>query len=130
MHLQIGSGSNLRILDIGNNDLEEGLLKSLPSLHALSGCDSVTAINGIGKGKWLKTVTQSDKYIFATQTLGEDIGVDEITPNIIEKLFCHLYGMQEENEINNARYQTFCKNKILEPHQLLPTKDELSQHVK
>ena len=35
--LQIGSGSNLRILDIGNNDLEEDLLKSLPSLHALSG---------------------------------------------------------------------------------------------
>ena len=37
--LQIGSGSNLRILDIGINDLEEDLLKSLPSLHALSGCD-------------------------------------------------------------------------------------------
>ena len=71
-------------------------------------------------------VTQSDKYILAIQTLGEDIVVDEITTNIIEKLFCHFYGMQEENEINDARYQTFCKNKILEPHQLLPTKDELS----
>ena len=63
--LQIASGSNLRILDIGNNDLEEYLLKSLPSLHALSGCDSVSAINGNGKGKWLKTVTKSDEYIFA-----------------------------------------------------------------
>ena len=49
--LQIGIGSNLQILDIGNNDLEEDLLKSLPSLHALSGCDSVSGINGIGKGK-------------------------------------------------------------------------------
>ena len=74
----------------------------------------------------LKTVTKSDKSIFAIQALGEDIVVDEITTNIIEKLFCHFYGMQEENEINDARYQTFCKNKILEPHQLLPTKDELS----
>ena len=112
--LQVGSGSNLRILDIGNNDLEEDLLKSLPSLHALSGCDSVSAINGIGKGKWLKTVTKSDKYIFAIQVLGEDIAVDKSTTNVIEKLFCHLYGMPEENEIND----------------LPPTKDQLLQHVK
>ena len=65
LFLQIGSGSNLRILDIGNNVLEEDLLKSLPSLHALSGCDSVSAINGFGKGKLLKTLTKSDEYIFA-----------------------------------------------------------------
>ena len=78
----------------------------------------------------LKTVTKSDKYIFAIQALGEDIVVDEITTNIIEKLFCHLYGMPEENEINDARYCKFCKNKIPEPHQLPPTKDELLQHVK
>ena len=130
MLLQIGSGSNLRILDIGNNDLEEDLLKSLPSLHVLSGCDSVSAINGIGKEKWLKTVTKSDKYIFAIQALGEDIVVDKSTTNVIEKLFCHLYGMPEENEINDARYRKFCKNKIPEPHQLPPTKDELLQHIK
>ena len=128
--LQIVSGSNLRIMDIGNNDLEEDLLKSVPSLHALSGCDSVSAINGIGKGKWLKTVTKSDEYIFAIQVLGEDIVVDKSTTDVIEKLFCHLYGMPEENEINDARYRKFCKNKIPEPQQLPPTKDELLQHVK
>ena len=109
MLLQIGSGSNFRILDIGNNDLEEDLLKRLSSLHALSGCDSVSAINGIGKGKWLKTVTKSNEYIF----------VDESTTNIIEKLFCDLYGMPEKNETNDARYR-----------KLPPTKDELLQHVK
>ena len=81
----------------------ENLLKSLPPLHALSGCNSVSAINGIGKGKWLKTVIKSDRYIFAIQALGKDIVVDEITTNVIEKLFCHLYGMPEENEILNAR---------------------------
>ena len=120
MLLQIDSGSNFRILDIGNNDLEEDLLKRLSSLHALSGCDSVSAINGIGKGKWLKTVTKSNEYIF----------VDESTTNIIEKLFCDLYGMPEKNETNDARYRKFCKNKIPEPHQLPPIKDELLQHVK
>ena len=128
--LRIGSGSNLRILDNGNNDLEEDLSKSLPSLHELSGCDSVSAINGIGKGKWLKTATKSDEYIFAIQALGEDIVVDESTTDITEKLFCHLCSMPEENEINDARYRKFCKNKIPELHQLPPTKDELLQYVK
>ena len=56
--------------------------------------------------------------------------MDEITTNITEKLFCHLYGMPEENEINDARYRKFCNNKIPDPHQLPPTKDELLQHVK
>jgi len=130
LFLQIGSGSNLRILDIRNNDLEEDLLKSLPSLHALSGCDSVSAVNGIGKGKWLKTITKREGYIFATQALRETIIVDESTASIIEKLFCHLYGMPQENEINEARYRKFCENKIPEPHQLPPTKDELLQHIK
>ena len=99
-------------------------------MHALSGCDSVSAVNGIGKGKWLKTVTKSDEYIFAIQALGEVIVVDKSTTNVIEKLFCHLYGMPERNEINDARHRSFCKNKIPEPHQLPPTKDELLQHVK
>ena len=71
--LRIAGGSNLQILDIGNNDLEEDLLKSLPSFHALCECDSVSAINGIGKGKWQKTVTKSDEYIFPIRALGEDI---------------------------------------------------------
>ena len=48
--------------------------------------------------------------------------MDEITTNVIEKLFCHLYGMPEENEILNTRYCEFCKNKIPDPHQLPPTK--------
>ena len=84
----------------------------------------------MSKGKWLKTVTKNDKYIFAIQALGEDIVVNESTTNIIEKLFYHLYGMPEKNEMSDARYHKFCKNKILEPHQLSPTKDELLQHVK
>ena len=130
LFLQIGSGSNLRILDVGNNELEDDLVKGLPSLHALSGCDSVSAINGIGKGKWLKTITKSDEYMLAIQALGENIDLDENTTSTIEKLFCHLYGMPEEDEINNARYRKFCRNKIPEPHQLPPTKDELLQHVK
>ena len=38
--------------------------------------------------------------------------------------------MPEENEINDARYRKFCKNKIPELHELPPTKDELLQYAK
>ena len=126
--VQIGCGVNLRVLDVGNNEWED-VLKSLPSLHAISGCDSVSAVNGIGKGKWLKTIQKED-YIDAIKELGEDITVDESTVKQVEKLFCHLYGMPEEDDINKVRYRRFCKKKMPEPHQLPPTKDDLIQHLK
>ena len=128
--VQIGSGVNLRVLDVGNNEWEEDLLKSLPSLHTISRCDSVSAVNGIGKAKWLKTIQKKEDYTDAIKKLGDDITVDESTVKQVEKLFCHLYGMPEENDINEVRYQKFCKEKMPEPHQLPPTKDELIQHLK
>ena len=109
---------------------EEDILKSLPSLHTISGCDSVSAVNGIGKAKWLKTIQKKEDYTDAIKKLGDDITVDESTVKQVEKLFCHLYGMPEENDINEVRYQKFCKEKMPEPHQLPPTKDELIQHLK
>lgn len=129
--LRIGSGSHSRIFDIGKNTLKENVAKSLPSLHALSGCDSVSFTKGIGKKTWLKKASQNDEYLAAIATLGEDITVNEEALKHIEKLFCSLYGMGKENDINAVRYLKFCNHeKVPEPHQLPPTKDELTQHVK
>ena len=101
--VQIGCSVNLRVLDVGNNEWEEDVLKSLPSLNAISGCDSVSAVNGIGKGKWFNTIQMKENYIDAIKELGEDITVDESTVKQVEKLFCHLYRMPEEDDINEVR---------------------------
>ena len=49
--VQLGTGSNVRITDVGNVDWQSELVETLPLLHAISGCDSVSAFNGICKAK-------------------------------------------------------------------------------
>ena len=49
--VQLGTGSNVRITDVDNVDWQSELVETLPLLHAISDCDSVSAFNGIGKAK-------------------------------------------------------------------------------
>ena len=34
--------------------VSDSIIQSLPSLHAISGCDAVSAFHGIGKATWSK----------------------------------------------------------------------------
>ena len=115
---------------MGNTDWQSELVEVLPSQHAISGCDSVSAFNGIGKAKWLSTLEKREEYMNSVKLLGESVEVTEILFAIVERTVCHLYGMPEESDINSARYKKFCRAKTPNPHQLHPTKDELLQHVK
>ena len=54
--VQIGTGSQIRIIDVGNNRWNPNVIEGLPSLQAFSGCDEVSACNGIGNIKWLSAV--------------------------------------------------------------------------
>lgn len=105
-------------------------MRSLPALHAISGCDAVSAINGIGKAKWLATIQKKEEYVNSISQLGDRLSVTEDVLATTEKMVCHLYGMPGETNINEVRYKKFCKEKTPEPHQLPPTRDELTQHVK
>ena len=57
-----GVGSNVRILDMETSKWSHGVLESLPVLHAVSGCDFVSAVNGKGKARWLSTVQKKDVF--------------------------------------------------------------------
>ena len=115
---------------VGNSDWKQKLVEALPSLHAISGCDSVNTFNGIGKAKWLSTLEKPEEYLNAMRLLGESLEVTESLFSIIERMVCHLYGMPHKSDIDIASYKKFCRGKTPEPHQLPPTKDELLQHVK
>ena len=130
LFLQLGTESDVRILDIQATDWLSDLLEALPSLHAISGCDSVSAFHGLGKGKWLSTLLNKEEDVEAMRLLGESLQITESLFCTIERMVCHLYGMPEEHDIDNARYKMFCRSKTPEPYQLPPTKDELLQHIK
>ena len=124
LFLQLGTGSDVRILDTQATDWLSDLLEALPSLHAISGCDSVSAFHGLGKGKWLSTLSKKEEYVEAMRLLGESLQINENLFCTIERMVCHLYGMPEEHDIDNARYKIFCRSKTPEPYQLPPTKDD------
>ena len=51
LHIKIGTGKNDQILDVAGVDFYENMSRALPGLHAFSGCNSISAVNGIGKVK-------------------------------------------------------------------------------
>ena len=61
--------------------------------------------------------------------LGETLEVDDGVVNTIERLVCHLYGMQTEQGINNARYKKFSQGRTPDPRELPPIHDKLQHHV-
>ena len=128
--VQIGSGNNYRVIDVKDHTWSDSIIQSLSSLRAISGCDAVSTFHGIGKATWLSTIQKKKEYLNALRLLGETLEVDDSVFNTIERLVFHLYSMQTEHGINNARYKKFSQGKTPDLQKLPPTHDELQQHVK
>ena len=90
LFMQLGTGSNVRIVDVGNTDWQLELVEALPSLLVILGCDPVSAFNGIGKAKWLSTLEEREGYMNAMRLLGENLEVTESLFAIIEIMVCYL----------------------------------------
>ena len=94
---------------------------------AISGCDSVSVVNGKGKAKWLGTVKKKEQFLQSVFQLGDTIRMNTDVFQKFQKLFFHLYGMPDET---NTRYRKFCMENTPERHHLSPTKDDLTQHIR
>ena len=70
------------------------------------------------------------EYLNALRLLEESLKVGDSVFNTIERLVCHLYGIQTEHGIKNRLYKKFNQGKTPDPQQLPLTHDELQQHVK
>lgn len=127
LYVQIGTGSNVRVLDPASLDVNHETKLALPALHAISGCDSVSAFHGIGKAKWVKLMDK-EEHRLALALLGEDIDVPENVSKAIEVIVCELYGTTESC-INEARFKIFCRKSMPDPSMLPPTKGELQLHI-
>ena len=109
--LQLGTGSKEKIFDIQTNELSVDVINALPAVHALSGCDSTSSLSGIGKVKFFKTVCKDERYYNAASILGESETINDTVVDVLEELFCDVYGAKDEIDINSARYMLFSKLK-------------------
>ena len=67
--VRTGTENNVQYLNPISLDVDDTVKLALPALHAISGCDSVSSLNGIGKSKWIKLM-QNDDYKSALALLG------------------------------------------------------------
>ena len=89
----------------------ECFTKALVSIHAFTGCDTVSAFAGLGKSKAIKIMAKNFDYIKLLEKLGENLHLEEEIIKYIEGFVCHLYGYSEMKDINMLRYKLFCARK-------------------
>jgi len=103
---------------------------TLPSIHALTGCDTVSTFVGKGKKKAFDMITLNPEVRSRVRVLGEEIPSRDEHLTRVEKVVCALYGDNDSHSINDTRFKLFCKNQHLQSHQLPPTNAALMKHLK
>ena len=107
------------------------ICKALPALHALTGCDSTSALSGIGKKTAFRKLQNAQDQERDISKLGDVIPPTEDTVHACEKFVCSLYTTSPAagNTADEVRYWMFCQ-KQQKTECLPPTSDSLHQHIK
>ena len=96
-------------------------MQSFTGLHALTGCNSTSNLNGIGKNWGFTTLKKHKDDLVGLKNLGTDCTViSDETLTVYFKFIGLLYG--EASNLNHLRYKLFTK-KNLESSKLPPTED-------
>ena len=109
---------------------EQDFLKALIRVHALTGCDTVSAFYGKGKWKSIQLLLKNESYVKAMVEIGETWNVSDATFNAAEERVCHLYGKKGQN-VDLLRYEQYCaKGGKVDPEALPPCRTSLHLHMK
>ena len=96
-----GTSSGRSVIDIkATSEKHRALAHQLLPLHVQSGCDTVSQMFGIGKGKALKTI---GNYKYSLEKLGDsNIPFDQVLEETTQFVIA-CYGSREQN-MSSARY--------------------------
>ena len=110
-----GTKSRSRIVSIRQvcEKLGREICEVLPSLHAITGCDSVSAFSTKGKKKALDIVQLNPALRQIVSSFGERFPPNEEDLTKMERFVCALYNDPSCNDVNELRYKLFCKSKNL-----------------
>lgn len=111
-------------------ELGSQLCDSLLPLHALTGCDSTSALSGLGKKKAFTTLCASDAYQKSLCALGYNDTMDQDIISGCEAFVCSLYTENKKagSQADSVRYWMFCQ-KGHKNDGLPPTSDSFRQHL-
>ena len=121
-----GTAKQRTYVAVHSINIDQALSETLPAFHALTGCDTVSQLCGIGKTTAWKIFKQHYSLL---DGLGHVTLSDE-TLTDAEEFICRLYsGYETDMKISDVRFKLFNKgSKDLE--KLPPTQSSLQQHIK
>ena len=127
-----GVKDRLRFIPIHRlqSSLGQHLCKALPAFHALTGCDSTSALQGIGKTTALKILLEDNQFQQQLSHFGVEPAVSNESLVSSEAFICSLYSCGGRlTKADEVRYFLFYqKNKKSE--ELPPTSESLCHHIK
>ncbi|MES9881199.1 MAG: hypothetical protein ABW185_10000 [Sedimenticola sp.] len=132
LYLKTGTRQKKRYIPmhIISSELGSELSMVLPSIHALSGCDSTSAFSGKGKKKWLTVVSKNAEIIEGISELGlhpVDISDKALLASV--NLISLMYTAKTMDSLDDVRYELFSKKGYCS-EKLPPTMDAARLHIK
>lgn len=132
LYVKCGTQNRTKYIDVSDVVRMFGtqLCKSLPGLHAFTGCDSVSAFAGKGKLAPLKIVKKHRKFQVLFEQLGMEWQLSDQDFALLQEFTCLLYSVNSgTSDVNDLRYRLFCTRKDeLDSNQLPPCGDCLKLH--
>lgn len=96
----------------------------LLSVYCLTGCDTCSALFGIGKKKVFKLMLGNAKDFQKIASIGMGDGLSIEARNESVKFIGLLYGANNCVSLNKLRTEKVLKNKNVKPKKLPPTDDQ------
>lgn len=96
MYFRTGPGNKTRTIAIGIvfNHFSQDVCRALIRFHCFTGCDTVSAMYGIGKVRTLKLIMSSKEHCTTFQNLGTSFSVPLTLYESIDAYTCELYGQK------------------------------------
>ena len=108
-----GVKDKLRFIPVHTLTQKLGLevCKALPGFHALTGCDSTSALAGLGKKKALTSLLRNKEHQITLSKLGENAELSNSVFKACEAFICSLYShvKKTETNIDELRYYLFVR---------------------
>ncbi|KAK3754209.1 hypothetical protein QZH41_003313 [Actinostola sp. cb2023] len=110
--------------------LGQRMCSALPACHALTGCDSISALAGIGKKKAWNVLCRNHVHQETLSMLGEEHELDENIAAKCESFVCDLYPSLKRTPetTDELRYLMFCQKRQTN-ETLPPISDSVRQHI-
>jgi 5'-3' exonuclease len=93
-HLMLGISNTLRFIPCHSiaSRIGDGVCKALPAYHAISGCDSTSALSGVGKKKGLKLFSEDQGVQDTLSLVGVQPRMAENMLQDTDTCICQMYG--------------------------------------